>query len=154
VIVNGMSMGAAAAIFAAAELGDRVQGYVLESPYHDLHQAVRNRTAEYLPPGLDRLAYAGLALIGRLILPEINRIAPINHVTDIPPTVPVVFLSGTKDERTRPWEVQALCDRIAGHARLVLVEGAGHECLIQADPECYAEAVAPLLERVAGKLAE
>src|SRR5262249_49183846 len=43
ILLNGTSMGAAAAIFAAAELGERVGGYVLESPYRDLHQAVRNR---------------------------------------------------------------------------------------------------------------
>jgi hypothetical protein len=58
--------------------------------------------------------------------------------------------SGTRDERARPSEAQALCDRIASHARLVLFEGAGHGCLIRADPRRYAEAVAPLLRAAAG----
>jgi pimeloyl-ACP methyl ester carboxylesterase len=148
-LVDGASMGAAAAIFAAAELGERVDGYVLESPYRDLHQAVRNRTALFLPPVLDRVAYAGLVLVGPWVLPELGRIAPIDHVAGIPASVPVLFLSGTKDERARPWEAQALCDRLAGHARLVLVEGAGHGCLIRDDPRCYAEAVIPFLRGVA-----
>ena len=36
VLIMGTSMGAAAAIFAARALGQRVQGYILESPYLDL----------------------------------------------------------------------------------------------------------------------
>src|SRR5581483_2058454 len=43
-LVWGFSLGAAAATFAAAELGERVQGYLLECPYRDLFTAVRNRT--------------------------------------------------------------------------------------------------------------
>jgi pimeloyl-ACP methyl ester carboxylesterase len=151
VIVDGTSMGAAAAIFASSALGERVGGYILESPYRDLHQAVRNRTALYLPPVLDRIAYAGVVLVGPLVLPEANRIAPVDHVQGIPPSVPVLFLSGTKDDRAFPSEAQELRDRIAGHARLVLFEGAGHGCLIRADPPRYAEAVAPLLREVAAR---
>jgi uncharacterized protein len=150
IIIDGTSMGAAAAIFAATELGERVSGYVLESPYRDLHQAVRNRTAMYLPAVLHHIAYAGVALVGPLVLPEADRIAPIDFVQGIPPSVPVLFLSGAKDERALPSEAQALCDHAGGHARLVVFEGAGHECLIRKDGRRYAEAVAPLLREVTG----
>lgn len=44
VVIWGQSMGAAAAVFAARELGERVRGYILECPYQDLRTAVRNRT--------------------------------------------------------------------------------------------------------------
>jgi alpha-beta hydrolase superfamily lysophospholipase len=149
IIVNGTSMGAAAAIFASEDLGTRVSAYILESPYCDLHRAVRNRTALYLPPVLDRIAYAGIAVAGPLILPQANHIAPIDYVEGIPPTIPVLFLSGTRDQRACSSEAQALCDRIANHARLVLFEGAGHGCLIREDQRRYAEVVAPLLRDVA-----
>ena len=43
VIVDGNSLGSAAAIFAAGELGHRVAAYILESPYQDLKIAVWNR---------------------------------------------------------------------------------------------------------------
>jgi alpha-beta hydrolase superfamily lysophospholipase len=148
VILNGTSMGAAAAIFASAELGERISGYVLESPYRNLHQAVRNRTEHYLPPILDRVAYIGVALVGPLVLPEADRIAPIDHVEGIPVSVPVLFLGGSKDERARPFEVQELGDKIAAHAQVVFFEGAGHERLIRAKPQKYAEAVVPLLRAV------
>jgi alpha-beta hydrolase superfamily lysophospholipase len=148
IVIKGISMGAAAAIFASAELGERVSGYILESPYRDLHQAVRNRTSMFLPPILDRVAYIGLALAGRVILPDADRIAPIEYVQGIPPSVPALFLSGTKDKRARSWEAQALCDRIADHAHLALFEGAGHGNLFLADPHRYAEVVTPLLHKV------
>jgi alpha-beta hydrolase superfamily lysophospholipase len=53
VIVIGNSMGAAAAIFAANELGNRVHGYVLESPYQDLKVAVWNGLAGMSPVQTD-----------------------------------------------------------------------------------------------------
>jgi uncharacterized protein len=145
IIVNGTSMGAAAAIFAAGDLGERVHGYVLESPYCDLHRAVRNRTSLYLPPVLDRIAYAGVVLVGPLVLPDADRISPLDHVGNIPPSVPVLFLSGTKDGRATPAEAEELCGRIAGHGRLALFEGAGHGCLIRDDPQRYQEVVTELL---------
>src|SRR5207248_5876850 len=49
IIIEGHSMGAAAAIFAAAELGKRVAGYILEAPYRDLHRAVHNRATLFFP---------------------------------------------------------------------------------------------------------
>jgi pimeloyl-ACP methyl ester carboxylesterase len=100
---------------------------------------------------LDQIAYAGVAVAGPLILPQANRIAPINHVHAIPPSVPVLFLSGTKDERACPSEAQALCDRVAGHARLALFAGAGHGHLIREDKRRYGEVVTPLIREIALK---
>jgi len=151
IILNGTSLGAAAAVFAAAELGERVHGYILESTYRDLHQAVRNRTETYLPPFLDRIAYAGVALVGPLVLPDADKIAPIDHVTEIPRSVPVLFLVGTEDERARPSESQELCERIADHAKLVLFEKVKHECLIRANRQQYADAVEPFLRKVVAR---
>jgi uncharacterized protein len=151
IIIDGTSMGAAAAIFAAGELGERVAGYVLESPYLDIHRAVRNRVALVLPPVLDTIAYTGVALVGPLIVPDVNYIAPIKYVDDIPLAVPVLFLSGTNDQHANSSEAQELCDRIGSHARLILFEGAGHGCLIRADPARFAEAVLPLLREAAAQ---
>jgi alpha-beta hydrolase superfamily lysophospholipase len=36
IVIHGLSMGAGAAVFASGELGHRIKGYVLESPYRDL----------------------------------------------------------------------------------------------------------------------
>ncbi len=153
IVVDGTSLGAAAAVFAGGELTGRVSAYILESPYRDLHQAVRNRLGSFLPPGVDRLAYTGALLAGRFLLPDADRIAPIDHIAAIPPAVPILILSGTKDVRALPAEAQALCDRAGAHAQLVLFDGAGHECLLKANPDQYTAAVVPLLRGLTARRA-
>ncbi len=146
IILQGTSLGAAAAIFAAPELETRVSGYVLESPYRDLRSAVRNRTEAYLPLVLDRVAYAGLICVSPLVLPEIDQIAPIDSIGAIPESVPVLLLAGSADKRARPQEERDLFDRVASHGRLVFFDGAGHESLLASDPVLYREAVEQLLK--------
>jgi alpha-beta hydrolase superfamily lysophospholipase len=148
ILVNGTSMGSAAAIFAAGDLGERVAGYLLESPYSTLHQAVRNRTEVFLPPLLDRVAYLGAALMAPLILSDADRIAPIEHIAAVPRSLPVVILCGECDRRARPAEAKAICDRIADQARLVIFDDAGHECLVSKNRRRYAEAAEPLLATI------
>ncbi len=145
ILVQGTSLGAAAALYAAETLGTRVRGYVLESPFADLHTAVRNRTEIYLPFPLDRVAYAGLALTGPLVLPDLDRMAPVEAIATIPATVPVVLLAGGRDQLARPAEAQALYQRIANHCRLVWFARAGHESYYAHDPALYRQAVAELL---------
>ncbi len=141
VIVMGNSMGSAAAIFAAGELGNRVHGYVLESPYQDLKVAVWNRTDAYLPPPLREVAYAGLRIVGPLFLPHLEQIAPIKAIGRIPPDVPVLILAGSADRLARPAEAEALYNRVATHGRLVFVPGAGHGNLFRSAPELYTRTV-------------
>jgi pimeloyl-ACP methyl ester carboxylesterase len=151
IIIEGHSMGAAAAIFAAAEVGDRVAGYILEAPYRDFRRAVRNRTARVLPPLLDSIAFAGLVTVAPLVLPDADRIAPIDYIDDIPAAIPVVFLCGSNDANAQPSEAQELCDHISSHAHVVLFEGAGHGLPINADRGLFAASVLPLLREVNAK---
>jgi alpha-beta hydrolase superfamily lysophospholipase len=146
IIMQGVSLGAAAAIFAAPELGTRVRAYILEAPYRDLRTAVRNRTEAYLPRVLDRVAYCGLICIAPLVLSDAEQIAPINSIGAIPESVPVLILAGSADDRARPEEERELYARVASHGRLVFFEGARHESLFANDPARYREAVLPLLK--------
>jgi uncharacterized protein len=141
VIVIGTSMGSAAAIFAANELGNRVHGYVLESPFQDLKVAVWNRTDAYLPPVLREIAYAGLRIVGPIFLPHLEQISPIKAITGVPGTVPVLILAGGADRLARPAEAKALYNRVAAHGRLVIVPGACHGNLFRSAPELYAHTV-------------
>jgi alpha-beta hydrolase superfamily lysophospholipase len=146
IIVQGISLGAAAAIFAAPELGTRVSGYILESPYRDLRTAVRNRTEAYLPPVLDRVAYCGLICVCPLVLSDVDRIAPIESIGAIPESVPVLLLAGSADDRSRPQEARDLYSRVASHGRLIFFEGARHESLLGSNSAQYREAVLQLLK--------
>ncbi len=100
IVVMGVSLGSAAATFASRELGHRVHGYVLESPFQDLKTAVWNRTHAYLPPILAELGYAGLRFCGPLFLPRLDAISPLQAIDGIPTNVPVLILSA----QTIPWQ--------------------------------------------------
>src|SRR5262249_23479613 len=150
VIVDGNSMGAAAAVFAARDLGPRVRGYILESPYRDLRAAVWNRVEQALPPVLDLAAFAGLNLVAPVFLPHIDEISPLTAIVDIPEDVPVLILAGEADRMARPDEARALHEKVASHARLVFFPGAGHGDLLRAQPELYADTVLDFCRSVSG----
>jgi pimeloyl-ACP methyl ester carboxylesterase len=151
IVVFGDSLGAAAAIYAAGELGHRVQGYVLEAPYRDVRAATRHRLAMYLPPVLDRLAYAGLLLWSRVMLsPSPDELRPIDRAADIPNDVPVVFLSGTEDRHAPLAEVEEIRSRCGNHAKLIVFPGAAHDALVSTDPSRYARVLREALAAAKG----
>jgi alpha-beta hydrolase superfamily lysophospholipase len=150
VIVDGNSMGAAAAIFAARELGHRVRGYILESAYRDLRTAVWNRVEEALPPVLDLAAYAGLNVVAPVFLPHLDEISPLRAIAGIPEDVPVLILAGDSDRMARPDEARALHRQVASHGRLVFFPGAGHGDLFHDDPDLYTRSVLEFCREVAG----
>jgi uncharacterized protein len=149
VVVLGTSMGAAAAVFAAGELGHRVQGYILESPYQDLKIAVWNRTEVYLPPVLSHVAYLGLRIVGPLFLPHLDEISPLKAIGGIPDDVPVLILAGDADRLARPEEAQALYHQVAAHGTLVLFPGAGHHNLPGTSPDLFNDTVLKFYRRIA-----
>ena len=136
IYIQGMSLGAAAAIFSSSNLGDRVAGYVLECPYRDLRTAVRKRTSAYLPIGFDRLASLGLELAAPAFLGEIDSISPLQAITK-PTTQPMLFLAGGRDNRAGVDEVQQLAQAAGPKARFEIFPEAKHEGLEAGDPERY-----------------
>jgi pimeloyl-ACP methyl ester carboxylesterase len=146
IIVRGLSLGAAAAVFAAKDLGTRVSGYILECPYQDLDTAVRNRTELWLPPVLDRIGYVGLRIASLIVLPDLEQVSLLQRMGDIPESVPILILAGSADQYARPFEAKALHSRVPSHSRLVFFEGAGHGPLIDADRELYRKEVGQLVK--------
>jgi uncharacterized protein len=136
-VVWGRSLGAAAAIFAAGELGDRIGGLVLDCPFRDLRTAVRNRLDLRLPSPLAWIAYTGLSLTAPLILGDIDRISPLDAAGAISKSVPVLLLAGGSDQLATPAEAMAIGERIGARAEVVVFEGAGHVDLQRTDPTRY-----------------
>ena len=138
VYIVGRSLGAATAIFAAAELDGAVAGYFLEQPYRDLKSAVWNRLQHYLPPPLDWIAYGGLRLWAPVFLPvDAEQLSPSDHIRDIPESVPVVLVTGSADRHAHLDEVTAMYHHIESHAKLVVFHGAAHEALDRYDARLY-----------------
>jgi alpha-beta hydrolase superfamily lysophospholipase len=141
VVVHGQSLGAAAALFASRELGQRVRGYILESPFSDLRTAVWNRVDDALPAGLDRLAYAGLLAVSPLVVPHLDRISPYEAAGGMPDDTPVLILAGSADRRARPEEARALQERLGRRCTLLVFPGADHLRMAETDPALYRAAV-------------
>ena len=149
VIVMGTSMGAAAAVFAARELGHRVQGYILESPYQDLKTAAWNRTEVYLPPLLSHAAYLGLRVVSPLFVPHLDEISLVKAIGGIPSDVPVLIMAGLDDRLARPVEARAIHDQIAAHGNLVFFAGADHHNLPESAPDLFKQTLVNFCREVA-----
>lgn len=147
VVVWGRSLGSAAALFAARDLGSRVRGYILECPFSDLRTAVRNRTRFYLPPVIDAIVYAGLRVAAPLTVPDFARISPLEAAAEMPPEPRVLVLTGTADYRATPDEARAITERLGPRAELAVVEGGDHLQLNKPDPDRYRALVLGFLER-------
>lgn len=148
IIVHGVSMGAAAAIFSSSELATRVHGYILEAPYRDLKTAVRNRTREALPPVLEWIAYQGLLIVTPLVLPHVDAISPLKAIDGVPEATPVLIFAGGQDRSARIEEARAIHDRVKSHAQLVVFDSAGHHNLLATDPDRYWKRVGQFLQSV------
>jgi uncharacterized protein len=149
-VVWGRSLGGAAALFAAGELGDRVGGYALECVYRDLRTAVRNRTRNNLFPPVDWVAYAGLSLTAPFVLDDVDRISPLDAAGAVPKTLPVLLLAGGRDRHATIAESVAIGVRIGPRAEVIVFDGAGHVGLYRTDSARYREVGLRFLASCAG----
>lgn len=147
VVVWGQSLGAAAALFAAAELGDRVSGYILECPYQDIRTATRNRTRLHLPPVVEYVAYTGFSVVAPAVLPNADEDSPLRAAARLPSSARVLVLTGSDDRRARPSEAAAIVNAVGERAELVVIEGGDHLRLAGSSPEKYRNAITGFLAR-------
>jgi pimeloyl-ACP methyl ester carboxylesterase len=143
IVVCGISMGGAAATYAAKELGERVSAYVLESVYKDLKTATWNRLELALPPVADATAYAGLLVWSRVFLPySIERYSPIEHLRDIPADTPIYFIGADGDGYARASETDEMFATVSSHAELTRFHSPRHENLYRDNAESYLKILA------------
>jgi pimeloyl-ACP methyl ester carboxylesterase len=124
--VLGVSLGSAAAAFAASTLEARVSGYILVAPYASLEDATARRTERYLAPGLSQLAFGALWVGGHLVLPEFDCIAPRDAALRMPRDVPTLVFVGERDARAPLEDAQAITQSLRA-ASIVVAPGLDHE---------------------------
>ncbi len=147
IIIVGRSLGAAAAIFASGEINSNVLGYILESPYYDLKEAVRNRLELYLPGVVSDLAYWNVLFFSNIYLEDLSAISPYDSAKNLPVDKPVVFLAGEEDKRAPLKDILSISSRVQG-SEVVIFNGAKHESLFRYDADKYLEQI----ERVVGSI--
>ncbi|MEK6247976.1 MAG: alpha/beta fold hydrolase [Planctomycetales bacterium] len=146
IFIIGRSLGAAAAIFSAEALGNRIAGYLLEAPYKDLDSATWYRFRTFLPPVLDHAAYWGMRLWAPAYLPvEPGRIAPLGHVSFIPKEASVTMLFGSRDRWAPLEDGREMAAAMLGSVKIVTFEGARHRPLFQSDPDRFETAMFEML---------
>ncbi len=141
VVLVGASLGAAASVFAAAELGARVEAYWLECLYTDLDSASLRRCEQHLPVGLGRIAHLALRTGATLRWPQWREISPLAHMNELAAPSGVWLLAGGGDELATLDDARALLDASPKSTRLIIIDGAPHDRLVSYDRAAYARAV-------------
>ncbi len=149
IVVLGISLGSAAALFAAHDLDRRVAGYVLVGPYASLELATVRRTERYLPPGIDDLAFGALWIGGRMVLPELDVIAPCDAARAMPHDVPVLVIAGDRDARAPVEDARCIAAPLT-NARVFVVPG-DHEQVSAAVGGAGLSEIASFLDRLVSR---
>lgn len=134
-VIVGISMGAATAAFASGALGDRVAGYVLQSPYRDLLTAVRRRVVGRLAWPFSAFAVASLRVGAWVVLPRAaESIDVVAAIRGVPAATPILVIAGEADTLAWPSEARDVVASAGPHARLELFPGADHNHVASSDP--------------------
>ncbi|SEN02764.1 alpha/beta hydrolase [Nitrosomonas marina] len=118
----GVSLGAAAIVLARQDM--RLNAVILESLHPTLEEAVENRLRLFLgEPGTLFLPIL-LAQIAFFTDTKTDQLSPIQHINNL--NSPILFISGTNDRHTTPFETERLFAAAREPKELWIVPGAGH----------------------------
>lgn len=131
------SLSAAATIFAAPEIGDDVDAWLLECPYQDLRTALQRRLALRLPVPISAVAEWNLLGAAEFMLPNWREISPLNAARSFPGSEPVLVIAGGRDTRATPDEARAIATEIGRSAKVVVIENADHMQTFAVDQSPY-----------------
>lgn len=140
VYVVGVSLGGAAALLSVPPL--RVEGIILEAVFPDISTAISNRLSMWLPLGSLVTPLFTAQFGPRFGIPA-SRLTPVRSVANV--RVPVLVLSGSRDQRTTVEDTHRLYNAFPGPKRLVVFEGAAHVDFMAYDPMLYVAEVEAFL---------
>lgn len=134
--VYGISMGAAAAIMAAAQTQE-ITALVADSPYADLEGVARRRMRDLVPlPGLAPFCWP-IILMGQLMSGgRMDRMRPADWVGRLSPR-PILFIFGEYDSYDPPDHPRRLFAAAGPPREMWVVPGSGHAVARLDHPEEY-----------------
>lgn len=131
--VHGVSLGSAAALFAAAEGSLTADAFVFEAPYTNVVDATYSRTALFLPPLLDRVAGWSLLTVAPLFVEDVRSISPLEAAAALPGDAPVLLLGGLRDRYALPDQVRRFEEVLGERATLEFADVGHTEWLAHPD---------------------
>ena len=145
--ILGMSMGAAAICFGAAEVAQHCKAVIIESLYHDILCAFANRLQSgYYPSYFRHLVQGVIRRCERRIGESAQVLTPADWIAALAP-VPFLLVSGSQDEHATPAEAERLFARRQGPGEFLLVPGAGHEDVCEVGGDLYRNKVLDFFAR-------
>lgn len=144
--VVGVSLGGAAATLAGPALN--ADAVVLEMVYPTFRAAVGNRLRRFTGPLAPVLTPALVGQARARIGAPADSLRPVAAVARI--GAPVFVIGGAEDPFTPPAETQALYDAAPAPKELWVVEGGGHEDLLEVAPDAYRQRVVAFFDRHLG----
>jgi uncharacterized protein len=144
-VALGLSMGAAAVCFAGQAMAPYA-AFILESIYHDLASAFRQRVGCGYPAWFARFSRGVVWVTERRLGMTIQDATPAEFVHHLAPR-PVLLLTGGDDPHAPPEEVGRVFERCRDPREFHVIPGAVHNDLDRAGGERYEELVLGFLER-------
>jgi len=146
--IDGVSMGAAAAVYAVASESVQPDWMILESCYDNIRQALTNRlelhvVRPFVPIIARPLEFVGEHLF-RLHLEELNVVRALSKIQ-----CPVLILAGDSEKVLKTAEVEQMYASIPQPKHLIFFPGAGHEDFLVFDPRRYIKGVSRFLREFA-----
>ncbi len=143
--IDGISMGAAAAVYAVAYESVNPDWVILESCYDDIHRALANRLEQHIYSPFIPMIARPLEFVGkhvfRLPIQDLNPAKALKKVH-----CPVLVLAGDSDTVLKISEIKHLYLSISEPKRLVLFPEATHkDDLLLYDPHRFIKAVTDFL---------
>lgn len=120
IVLVGTSLGAAVALQEAAE-DPRITAVIGAETFSDLRTVAIERAPFVFTKGSIMEAFRLAEQIGGF---EIDAVSPVTAAMAI--RIPVLLVHGEADTETRPDHSRRVLTALAGHKRLILVPGAGH----------------------------
>ncbi|MEM7467556.1 MAG: alpha/beta fold hydrolase [Pseudomonadota bacterium] len=145
IVVLGVSMGGASALFASPL---NIDAMILESVYRDIEVAVRNRVKKRLGLLYWLPSEILLSQLGPRLDIELSQLRPIDHIASI--RCPLFLMGGTVDKHTTAAETREMFEAAAPPKDLWLVEGAAHVDLHQFAKQQYRDRVLSFIEKSIG----
>ena len=151
IVLFGVSMGAVAAIHAAAPMQEDLRAIIADSPFQSLKETVSQHTNLFL--NLPAFPFAGIFIwnltrINEYDKEQLDTIQALQRIGE----TSVLLIYGKDDPRLPESTARAVFDGIPSvNKRILFFDGAGHAAAYRVDPSLYLKTIVEFAEKSSGR---